>query len=252
MYAVDWDNTTRRQRVTVTGNAPVDITTAFNQGAWMTFPITVGTNGVVNITIDRTAGPNALLFGVFLGDAGPPATPPPPPPPPYTSAPQGNWVNTYGSQGYVLGGWNNGTSDAFVLPGATFTVDQGSRVTWSNSTTDVRALQDPANPTGPRHAGVIYHGTQIRAHLDFANAFNGKLRLYMVDWDNTTRRQRVTVSGKAPVDITTAFNQGAWMTFDINVGVNGRVDITIDRTAGPNAVLFGVFLGDGGAPPNPP
>jgi hypothetical protein len=51
----------------------VDITTAFNNGAWMTFPVTNATT--VNITIDRTAGPNAVLSGIFLGDAGPPLPP---------------------------------------------------------------------------------------------------------------------------------------------------------------------------------
>ena len=57
-----------------------------------------------------------------------------------SSSPQGNWVNAYGSQGYVLGGWNNGTSDLGVAAsGATFTLDQGSRYCWTCSTHRRRA-----------------------------------------------------------------------------------------------------------------
>ncbi len=59
----------------------------------MSFPLKVAAGGTVTITVDRTAGPNAVLSGIFLGDAGtPPASP-------VTSAPQGSWVGTYGASG---------------------------------------------------------------------------------------------------------------------------------------------------------
>jgi hypothetical protein len=254
VYALDWDNVGRRQRVTFNAGGAdqvVDITTAFNNGAWMTFPVTNATT--VNITVDRTAGPNAVLSGIFLGNAGPPFTPPPPPPPAYTSSPQGNWVNAYGSEGYVLGAWNNGTSDLVSLPaGASFTLNPsfGARYCWNCSNNDQRALQDPNG--GTRHAATLYHGTQLRATLTFSTPYSGNVRLYALDWDNMGRRQRVTFNagaGNQVVDITTAFNNGAWMTFEVDNATT--VNITVDRTAGPNAVLSGIFLGDGG-PPLPP
>jgi hypothetical protein len=152
----------------------------------------------------------------------------------------------------VLGGWNNGSSDLSVLPsGASFTLDQGSRYCWTCSTADVRALQDPNSPSGTRHAATWYHATQLKAHLTFSAPYNGNLRLYALDWDTTARRQRVTVndgSGNQIVGITTAINQGAWITFPITVTTGGVVNITIDRTAGINAILSGIFLGDAGPP----
>jgi hypothetical protein len=159
----------------------------------------------------------------------------------------------YGSKGYDLGGWNSGSSDLGSLPNATFTLDQGSRWCWTCSTTDVRALQNP-DGVSPRHAATWYHYIQLRAHLTFSTAFSGDLRLYALDWGSTTRREKVTVNdgsatGNQVLDLTTAFNQGAWITFPVSVKAGGTITITIDRTAGSNAVLSGIFLDDA-APPD--
>ena len=51
------------------------------------------------------------------------------------------------------------------------------------------------------------------------------------------------------INVTTAFDQGAWMHFPISVPAGGHVDITADRTAGTNVLLNGLFLGGAGAPP---
>ncbi|HET7494407.1 MAG TPA: S8 family serine peptidase, partial [Candidatus Limnocylindrales bacterium] len=46
----------------------------------------------------------------------------------------GDWVGTYGADGYALGGWNGttSTSDLVVLPNASLTVEQGNRYVWAN------------------------------------------------------------------------------------------------------------------------
>ena len=44
----------------------------------------------------------------------------------YTTAPQGSWVNAYGSQGYDLAAWNNGSSDLASLGAATVSLDRGT------------------------------------------------------------------------------------------------------------------------------
>jgi hypothetical protein len=75
LYALDWDTTERRQTVTVndgTTSKVVAISTAFNNGAWIHAPVSVGSGGSVVITVDRTGGANALLSGVFLGGGGTP------------------------------------------------------------------------------------------------------------------------------------------------------------------------------------
>ena len=72
---MDWDRQGRRETITVNGQTAV-LSSDFSEGAWVSFPISVAAGGTVTITVDRTAGVNAVLSGIFLGDAGlPPAIP---------------------------------------------------------------------------------------------------------------------------------------------------------------------------------
>jgi hypothetical protein len=152
-------------------------------------------------------------------------------------------VNTYGSAGYDLAGWNGGASDLTSLGSATVSLDQGTRWCWTCSTTDVRALQSPDQTQ--RRAATYYDVNQVAVHLSFPSAYSGTLHLYAIDWDGTARRESITVndgSGPHTVNIGTDFSQGAWMSFPVNVAAGGTVTITATRTAGNNAVLSGIFL----------
>jgi hypothetical protein len=231
LYAVDWDKQTRREIITVNGQSAE--LGEFNEGAWVSFPISVAAGGTVTITVDRTFGPNAVLSGIFLGDAGTPAAAP------VSSAPQGNWVGSFGSAGYALAAWG-GSTDLTLLPNASLTVAQGTRYQWAPTTADVRALQSPDKTT--RTAATYYDPNQIDAQLTFKTAYSGNLEFYAVDWDSTVRREMITVNGQTTV-LSSEFNQGAWVSFPVNVAAGGTVTITVDRLAGPNAVLSGVFLG---------
>jgi hypothetical protein len=206
----------------------------FSQGAWMSFPVNVAANGTVTITVNRVAGVNAVLSGIFLGGPAPSA---------FTSAPQGSWVNSFGAQGYVLAGWNNGASDLTSLGTASVTLDQGARYCWACSTTDARALQSPDQ--SERRAATYYDANKVALHLSFSSAYSGTLELYAIDWDTTARRESVVVndgSGPQIVNVGSDFSQGAWMSFPVNVAANGTVTITVNRVAGVNAVLSGIFL----------
>jgi hypothetical protein len=213
----------------------------------------VAAGGSVVIKVDRTAGTNAVLGGLFLGGAG---TPPPPPPPPPTATldqpgVKGDWVGVYGADGYDLGGWN-GSTDLTVLPtGVTATIEQGLRYTWTANAGDVRALENPGQTE--RRATAWYHATEVRVRLNFTSAYSGNLHLYAADWASTARRQTVIVddgSGPKTINLSTAFDGGAWMHFPITVAAGGSVVIKVDRTAGTNAVLGGLFLGGAGTPPS--
>jgi hypothetical protein len=232
LYAVDWDKQTRREIVTVNGQSAV--LGDFSEGAWVSFPLEVAAGGTVTITVDRTSGPNAVLSGIFLGDAGtPPARP-------VTSAPQGSWVGTYGATGYDLAAWNSGTSDLTSLTNASLTVAQGSRYQWAPSTTEARALESPSTST--RTAAAYYDPNQVNLQLSFKAAYSGNIELYVVDWDSTARREMISVNAQTAV-LSSGFNQGAWVSFPIKVEAKETVTITVDRLAGPNAVLSGIFLG---------
>jgi hypothetical protein len=232
LYALDWDSTARRETITANGQSASLTTGNFHQGAWVSFPIDVPAGATVPITVKRTAGANAVLSGIVLGDAGVPPTMP------ASSAPQGNWVGAHGSAGYDLPAFN-GSSDLASLPNASLTINRGSRCRWS-STTDVRALESPDK--GTRIAATLYDSSQIQLQLSFTAAYSGNLELYALDWDSTARRETVSVNGQTAV-LSSAFNAGAWISFPITVQAGGTVTIAVDRLAGANAVLSGIFLG---------
>jgi subtilisin family serine protease len=163
---------------------------------------------------------------------------------------QGDWVGTYGQDGYALFAWTS-TSDTVLLPQASLTVEQGARSS-VGTTTDVRALESPDE--SERRVGAYFDGSQVRLRLTFSSAYSGGLHLYAVDWATVDRRQRFTVddgSGAQVAQLSTSFNAGAWLHFPISVDAGGTVVIRVDRLAGVNALINGLFLGEG-APPPPP
>jgi subtilisin family serine protease len=243
LYALDWDSSSRRQNVVVTdpsGVRNVNLNASFNGGAWLHFPINVQAGDEVSVRADKTAGGNATLSGLFLGGAG---TPPAAPPQQWEQAPQGDWVGSYGHDGYALLGWNSG-GDLVSLPTATLVLDQGSRYRWAAPTTNVRALENAAQ--SERRATQWFHNTSLRFHLTFSSPYSGTLHLYALDWDATNRRENVLVTdanGTQVVGIQSSFNGGAWMHFPVNVAAGGTVSVRVDKTAGGNGTLSGLFLG---------
>jgi len=231
LYAVDWDSSERRETITVNGQS-AELSSSFHDGAWVSLPISVAAGETATITVDRTAGANAVLSGIFLGDSGPPpaiAT---------SSGPQGNWVGSEGSSGYDLAGWN-GNEDLLSLPAASVNLVQGARYVWAQQTSDSRALQAPSGPE--REAATYYDPGEIQLQLRFTSAYVGHLNIYAVDWDSTSRRETITVNGET-AELSSDFEHGAWVSFPLDVSAGETVPITVDRTAGANAVLSGLFL----------
>ena len=245
LYALDWDNLGRQETITVndgSGLRSVVLEKAFNNGAWISVPINVAAGGTVSITAVRKAGPNAVISGVFLGEAGAP---------PITTGQElseGGWVGSFGSAGYDLAGWDGSAGDVAYIPNATVSLVQGNRWVWSQNTSDARALSDPGQLM--RTAATYYAPQQIQVALNFTAAYTGDIHLYALDWDSTARREMISVNGQTAV-LSSSFNKGAWVSFPISVAAGGTITITVDRTAGLNAVLSGIMLGDGGALPAP-
>jgi uncharacterized membrane protein/phosphodiesterase/alkaline phosphatase D-like protein len=169
---------------------------------------------------------------------------------PTSQSPQGSWLGVYGADGYALSGWNGG--DLVSIANASFAVDQGQRFIFQNPSADVRALQSPDG--GTRQAACAYDVSQVRMHLTFNGAYSGSLHVYAVDFDSLGRRETITVNdGSRPLtaSLNVDFSQGAWFNVPINVAAGGTVSITVNRTAGVNAVVSGVLLG-GAVPPSAP
>ena len=183
LYAVDWDGTSRREAISVAGQT-ARLSTSFHEGAWVSVPIEVSAGGSVPISVTHIGGSGSVvLSGVFLGGSGSPPSLLKP-----SSSPKGNWVGTYGHEGYDLGGWENGSGDHWDIPGASLALEQGSRYVWEATTTDERALTGPKGST--REAATYYDPTELVLQLSFAKAYTGELHLYAVDWDGTSRRRR--------------------------------------------------------------
>jgi Domain of unknown function (DUF4082) len=159
---------------------------------------------------------------------------------------QGNWIGTYGSQGYdVIGNASSLPSYATVTPAGQ------QNWTWAANSSDPRALED-AGGSG-RIAACWYSPTSFTVNVNLTDGQTHDLELYFVDWDSTTRAQQVQISNASTgavldTENVTSFNSGKYL----NWAVSGNLLITITNTGSPNAVLSGLFLGSTpAAPPTP-
>jgi hypothetical protein len=133
-----------------------------------------------------------------------------------------------------------------VSPGfPTIALQSGKRHRWTSSTVEERALQSPDE--AERRAATYFAKNGIEIQLTFDDGYSGNLHVYALDWDTSRRRQVVTVedgNGPQTVDVSASFSDGIWMHFPIDVDVGGTVLITATKTAGGNAVISGLFLGE--------
>ena len=149
---------------------------------------------------------------------------------------QGNWIRTYGSQGYDVIG------NAASLPSyATITPAGQSSYTWAASSTDPRALED-ASGSG-RIAACWYSPSSFTVDVNLTDGQTHELELYFLDWDSTARSETVQFSNASTgavlnTETVSSFHSGVYLDCD----VSGNVDITFTRQAGANAVLSGLFL----------
>jgi Fibronectin type III domain len=160
----------------------------------------------------------------------------------------GTWSGTFGASGYDLAAWN-GEEDLTQMPAAKVELLEGSRYVWASSTSEERALESPSGLT--REAATYYDSSQLRLTLHFTSAYKGELHLYALDWDSTVRRETISVDGQSAV-LSSSFHEGVWVSLPIEVKAGETLAITVTREAGANAVLSGIFLGNGGAPPSLP
>jgi hypothetical protein len=235
-YFLDWDTTNRSERVDVvdagTGTV-LDTRTvsSFHNGEYLVWNLT----GHIQLRITKLGGANAVLSGLFFGNAA--ST---------TSASfvttdtttQGTWKGTYGSDGY------NVIADTASYPGyATVTPSGQATYAWAASTTDVRALQKAT--AADRIAGIWYSATSFTVDLNFNDGKIHRVSAYFLDWDTTNRSERVDVvdAGTGTVLDThtvSSFHNGEYLVWNLS----GHVQLRITRLGGANAVLSGLFFGN--------
>jgi len=237
LYFLDWDSTTRAQTIDVLNastSAVLDTRSisGFSAGRYLVWNIT----GHVVIRVTRTAGPNAVLSGIFFGGALP--TPTAAVFVRTDSSTQGSWKSAYGVNGYSIAG------DATSYPAYAQVSFNPSSTTWAGSTTDVRALQKTA--ASDRVAAAWYSWSSFSMDVNFTDKQTHQMALYFLDWDSTSRAETVDVldAGTGAVLDTrsiSGFGAGVYLVWNLT----GHAIIRFTRTGGPNAVLSGCFFGAG-------
>ena len=235
LYFLDWDNASRSQRVDLRNadtNALLDSRTVsgFSGGQFLIWSLT----GNVRIDITLLAGANAVVSGLFL-DSPAVASIPSAVFHGLDASTQGNWIGTYGADGY------NVIADAMSYPGyAKVTTSGAAQHTWAGSTSNVRALQ---RASGSGRLAAAWYGQSFSIFVNLTDGLPHDFALYCLDWDTTERSQRIDVRDAATnalLDsrIVSGFNGGQYLVWTLT----GRVRIEITKLSGGNAVVSGLFL----------
>ena len=153
---------------------------------------------------------------------------------------QGNWKSKYGSEGYtVVDDSAKAPSYGGIAPASAL------GWSWTNSTTDTRALQKAA--ATDRIADTWYSPSSFYVDVNLIDQAAHTVALYCVDWDLKGRAQTVDVldaSSNAVLDSRTIsnFGNGVYLVWNLT----GHVKLRITQTASTNAVVSGVFFGGAG------
>jgi hypothetical protein len=149
---------------------------------------------------------------------------------------QGTWKPVYGADGYnVINNAISYPTDVTVTPTGT------TSFTWATTTSDVRALSKAASKPD-RIAATWFNSSSFVIDLAFSDSLQHRLALYLLDWDLQSRAETVTVTDANGVVLdtrsVTAFTAGEYLVWQLS----GHVKIRVTRTAGPNAVVSGLFF----------
>lgn len=153
---------------------------------------------------------------------------------------QGNWPSAYGADGSFL------ATLAPQLPAyATVTVQNQSEFTWGINPIDPRALNIAG--TAGSIAATWFNAVSFSLDVNVGTGAH-PVSIYVIDWDHKGRAQTIQVQDAdtgAPLDtqLVTNFSGGVYLTWNIT----GHVRIIAVSNAPPNAVISGIFFGNGGS-----
>jgi uncharacterized repeat protein (TIGR01451 family) len=249
LYFLDFDTTERREIVDILddhGNVlnSQNLNASFNGGVYLVWNV----SGHVTVRITLTGGANPVLSGIFFAPPGGVVNPSPGAASfvKMDTTTQGTWVGHYGYEGYTVVG-DQSLSPSYVTP-----IPAGQNVAvWAASATDTRALQKTLIPQN--RIAATWYGSSFTVDLPEMDTLTHQLALYFLDWDTTARRQTVDIlDGNGNVlnsqSLTGSFNGGIYLVWN----VSGHVKVRVTLTGGANAVLSGMFFGQGGPVSNPP
>jgi hypothetical protein len=150
---------------------------------------------------------------------------------------QGNWRIAYGGEGFSI------ANDSSSYPSyAQVAMNQGSNFTWSNPSSDPRALVTGSG--SGRIASTWYSPTAFSFDVTLTDGKAHQVSLYVVDFDSNTRSETVAIldaSNGAVLDTrnVSSFNAGQYLVWNLT----GHLTIRVTRQGGANAVVSGLFFG---------
>ncbi len=157
------------------------------------------------------------------------------------STTSGNWISVYGTDGYNVVG-DLSSNPSYVTPA----VSGQQYYVWAASTADVPALQMASNPAN--RVAATWYGSSFTIDLNITDSAQHQVALYSVDFDAQGRKQTVAVldtnGNVLDSRALSNFSGGVYLVWN----VTGHVKLLVTSTAGPNAVVSGLFLGPGVSP----
>lgn len=227
------------------GNLGSPVTAAPYQMAWNTTGATNGAHTMTAVATDSSGNTmTAVAVPVTVNNVAAP-------PPPSGNAvatfvrrddtSQGNWHGVYGQDGTLIPGDLNATPSYAIL-----SLNAASTWTWAATTADVRALR---KQSGGRIASTWYNATSFTLDLNLSDGAAHTVALYLLDWDNNFRAERIDVldaaSGKVLDSRSAAnFTNGAYLVWTLQ----GHVRLQVTKTSvGANGVVAGILFGGASA-----
>jgi hypothetical protein len=239
LYATDLQNRGRTEEIRVLdadSNILLDYQGIwdFENGRYLTWDLT----GHVKIEITNTApGKDAIVNGIFFDKplVGPNR---------FAFADtttQGNWKNTYGSEGaYVVG--QEGNFPSFVGVSLSGGAGQFPHANRKKVAKDVRALDNPDVTNKKNMLAYFATPDSETFNLNFTDNQAHRVGLYFVDFERLGRAQRVDVLDDSGNVLSSQnlsdFGDGTYLFFNLD----GQKQIRITRLAGPSAVVSGFFF----------
>ncbi len=158
----------------------------------------------------------------------------------------GSWKGVYGSEGF------NVIADSASYPAyVSVTPSANLSYIWAGSASEPRDLQKGS--AADRIAACWYSDTSFSVDLAFSDANTHQVAFYFLDWDTYQggRVQRVDLVDAAGRVLDTrtvsSFSSGVYLVWNLS----GHVTARITNLNGPaNAVLSGLFFGNGAGPAN--
>jgi hypothetical protein len=150
---------------------------------------------------------------------------------------QGNWIGTYGSEGYAVLP-NIAQYPAYARVSGINELDW----VWNDPTRSLRGLE---TPDGASHtAGCWYSSGSFSLDVNFTDGRTHRLAVYFLDWDYAGRIETVDLinvaTGKVVQTQTVSnFGDPRYLIWDLK----GHFQVRITKQAGPNGVISGFFFG---------